>query len=204
VPDTGIIITGCFTLGGVGLGAVINTATSIRAERKKRQDDRNRAVIEVVTAAGHLLDAVRLFRTMTAFRRGVPAAFSTGVDFGTRYLPDSTPSDIPAPWRLLAVAIASGRDIFKLGGLADQMQISAGERYQQMVTPPLERLTAAIATVQLGEPGKLADAAERLTRASGDLTARAQSRKREYERTEKEFKRAQQAFRAAASPDATK
>jgi hypothetical protein len=31
----------------------------------------------------------------------------------------------------------------------DQMQITAGERYQQIVTPPLQRLSATATSVQL-------------------------------------------------------
>jgi hypothetical protein len=198
VPYTGIVITGFFALGGVGLGSALDLMRSRRAERQQRIDVHKREVIEVVTAAGHLLDAVRLFRSVTTFRRGLPAGFSTGLDFGTQYLPDKGSVEVPEPWRLFAALIASVRDIFKLGGLADQMQISSGERYQQIVTPPLERLTAAIAAVQLGEPGRLTTAAERLAIASGDLTARAQSGKKKFEHAEKAFKNAQQDFSAAS------
>jgi len=55
--------------------------------------------------------------------------------------------------------IATVREFFKLGGLADQYQISTGARYQEMVTPPLQRLTAAATAVQLGQSGPLKDAA---------------------------------------------
>jgi hypothetical protein len=102
--------------------------------------------------------------------------------------------------QLLPVAVAAVGHFLKVGGLSDQMQISAGERYQQMVTPPLQRLTAAVAAVQLDDPGKLGDAAESLMLAGSDLCDEAQSGKREYQRAEKAFQQAQQDFRDAASP----
>lgn len=81
------------------------------------------------------------------------------MDLASRYLPDEPSIDDLRRWRwlqLLVAAISAARDILKVGGLGDQVEISAGERYQQMVTPPLHRLTAAVAAVQLDEPGRWA------------------------------------------------
>lgn len=209
VSDLPIILTGCFTiagtLGGVTLGAVIDGRRRRHDEQVRQREARRQDTLAVITAAGHLLDAVRLFRSMTRHRRSALAGIGTGVDFAGRSLPDRPSIDDLRrwqPWQLVAVALVAVGHFFKVGGLSDQMQISAGERYQQMVTPPLQRLTAAVAAVQLDDPGNLGDAAQSLMLAGSDLCDEAQSDKREYERAEKAFQQAQQNFRDAASPKA--
>lgn len=205
MSDSAIIITGCFTvggaLGGVALGAVIDGRRRRHDEHVRQSEARRQDTLAVITAAGHLLDAVRLFRSMTRFRRGALAGIGTGWDFALRSLPDRPSIDDLRhwqAWQLLAVALVSVGHFLKVGGLSDQMQISAGERYQQMVTPPLQRLTAAVAAVQLDDSGNLGNAAEGCW--PGVTCDKAQSDKREYQLAEKAFQQAQKDFRDVVSP----
>jgi hypothetical protein len=81
----------------------------------------------------------------------------------------------------------------------DQMQITAGERYQQFVTPPLQRLSAAATSVQLDpHPPGMNDAARGLQYAAGRLADCARSRARDYRRAETAFSRALESFQNAA------
>lgn len=191
------VVIGSFTLGAVALTAVLGAG--IEAVRRRHdagvreREARKRVVTELVTAAEHLHDAVRLFRVITAPRRSWLFGIATGMAQEYRELEGDT------SWAALLVRLVwAARDLFKIGGLVDQMLDSSGARYQEMVTPPLQRVVAAAVTVQLDESGELGSAAGELQRAAGKLADEAQSGKRAYERVEAVFKRALRDVQAAA------
>jgi hypothetical protein len=100
----------------------------------------------------------------------------------------------------VGVPRAALRDFLKTGGILDQRQFEAGERYQQTVAPPLQRLTAAATSVQIGDSARqLHDAAGRLLDSAGRLADSAQDGKRDFGRAERAFSKALQAFQDASA-----
>jgi hypothetical protein len=193
VSDTAIV-TGSFTLGAVVLTAGVDWLRRRHDEGRRDREARQRAITETVAATVQLRDAVLLFRRMMIARTLALGGVATGVDYAGSLI--SAADETPPWWAYLAAAV---RDLLKAGGLLDQSQIAAGERYRQIVTPPLQRLTAAGMSVQFGGTGgQLQDAAARLLEAAGRLADAAQSRKRDYGRAERAFSEALQALRDAS------
>lgn len=193
------IVTGGFTLGGVALTATIDGLRRRHDERKRECEARRRDVTELIVAAEHLHDAVRLFRAITIARRTTIGGIATGMaQDASNELVESGFSW----WGLLTRLIIGLRDFFKIGGIVDRTQDSTGARYQEIVTPPLQRLIAAATAVQLGQAGDLGSAGGSLQRAAGRLADQAQSNKRAYRRAESAFEDALQAAQTAARDSA--
>jgi hypothetical protein len=185
-PATAAAIAG----GVVGVTGIVAAVMQSRRQAKAAsQAARKQTIIEVVAAAVHLREAVLLFRRTTSARRSWWAGVATGVDYAGRYLMDESASH-----SLIAMLIAGARDGLKFGGVSEQMQLTAAERYQQIVWPHLERLTAATTAVQLDEGGHLQAAAAKLVRCASTLADTAQSGERDYKRADSEFGRALRAF----------
>ncbi len=124
--------------------------------------------------------------------------FATGIDYAGRLLSDD--SSRPSRIGTAALAVAGAREFLKLDGVRDRIQLSDGERYQEIVSPPLQRLTAATAAVQLDHGEPLTSAAAELVRAANALADEARSGNRAFERVESAFEGALRDFQAVA-PD---
>jgi hypothetical protein len=120
------------------------------------------------------------------------AASLTGIDVGAQLMPNDG-----SRTGLVVFMIGAAKEILKMGGLHDQAQTAGGERYQQIVTPPPERLTAAATAVQLEESSQLEKAAAKFLESAGALAANAEAGSREYKRAESGFERAIKNFQRA-------
>jgi hypothetical protein len=178
-------------VGVAGIGATVWQAR--RSAEAGQLAARKQEIAAVTTAAMHLQDAVRLYRDVGSIRRTWIGGVATGLELvGPYFIDDTKPS-------LLATVVLGGRDVLKVGGLYDQMQIATGERYKQVVTPPLERLTAAAETVRVNQSGKLRVAAAKVLHQGSILAEKADaSSKKEYQRAEGDFKRALTDFQNAS------
>lgn len=125
------------------LTAGIDRARRRHDERRRDADALRQAITETVVAAVQLRDGVLLFRRIMTPRRLALGGVATGADWAGTVL--SAAEAAPPVWALLAAAV---RDLLRTGGILDQRQFAAGERYQQIVTPQLQRLTAAASAIR--------------------------------------------------------
>ena len=158
------VVTGGFTLGAVVLTYL---GSGLRQRQQRKHDEQaahDQKMAEVAAAADDLRQRVRLFRTTWAV--GGQKSLTAGVEVGRiarELLPESVGSKLR--YYLPAVVLTTASEL-AVDGIIGKLVNAAGSMYFQAVTPAVERLTSATASLRISPDADLAQAARDLASAA--------------------------------------
>jgi len=186
------IVTGSFTLGAVALTYL---GSGLR-ERQRRKHDQRAAhyqkVAEVAAAADDLRQRVRLYRDTWAL--GGQKSTAVGIQVGRIAHELLPPSDPPKLGHyLLAVGLTTVSEL-AADGIIGKLVNSAGTMYFQAVSPAVERLISATASLRISPDANLAAAARDLASAAITYADEAKSNGKKLKHADRVFEKSLSRF----------
>lgn len=189
------VVTGSFTLGAVLLTYLGSGLRERQQHRREEYAAHDQRIAEVAAAADDLRQRVRLFRNTWALGRGKGTAVGIEVGRAARDLfPESAKPKLQHHLMAIALTLASG---MAADGIIGKLVNTAGSMYFQAITPAVERLISATASLRISVDTTLATSARDLASAAITYAEEAKSGGKKLKRADKAFEESLSRFMSA-------
>lgn len=194
------IVAGIFTLAAVVLGFLGSSRSEARVRRREDQAQYDRLVTEAVSASEAMSSAISEYRSKWAFT--LTAIILQLISIMAAHSPEIA-DDTLTHRQFVASSFASMFGRNRTSSITD-FWIAPDIRYMQVVLPVMQRLNTALTPLRIGKDPAIAEAAQRLMKASEEWAQGSREfRNRRSNRAHEEWHHAFAEFKSAvlAKPD---